>query len=517
MKSKKRIGSIVLVIFAVAIMSITNFTKALIGNDSVTNNIPYISSELVIDAMLAGSYGENSGTYGLLTINRYNGSSTGMLNNEEYTDGYHNSLNRIAVEKNEFTISQYVTGNILEFNSGNSAVITAVAPDGDYLYVDYSFLETAGDEPSGAQGSLLYLYVRDGNTGEALAPGSITYYVSQVGLQGKIFSAFSKYMTIIQGNTVYQWILSIAFATVILLICLGLYRKYNLMFAVVFYLVTLLSPWIIGFSTNLYWMEVTWFLPMLVGIFCSNHVSFRKARIAAYLLTFLTVAFKSACGYEYITVVMLGSIVFLLADFTMALFRKQKEKSRSLFLTIFFMGVAALLGFLVVIIIHARIRGGGDVAVGLQTIYREDLLRRTLGGSADMFQEVYAESLEASIPVVLARYFVFQTPLILGIPGIAFIILTALSFVIAVCGVIRKKTTGEILALYVWLGIMCASWFVLGKAHSYVHTFLNFVMWYMGFVQIIFYIPVQWVVSIVKEKILKKGESIRHERINTGN
>ena len=165
----------------------------------------------------------------------------------------------------------------------------------------------------------------------------------------------------------------------------------------------------------------------------------------------------------------------------------------------FFVGLAALMGFVVAIMIHGYIRGDGNMIAGIKEIYASDVLRRTLGGQSGNFSDVYAESLEAPIWYVIARYCLFQTPLLLGIPGIIFIPLVILSFGMLVYGVVRKKRPGDMMALYVWLGLMCISWFVLGKAHSYIHTFLNFVMWYMGFVQMICYVPIQAIVDVARK------------------
>lgn len=496
MKTKK-IRAIVIIFAAVLLMGITNYTKVFLGKDYTTNSVQYISVELVINAMLESYTDTGHRDYGLIGIERYNGSSDEMLTNDEFTNGYHNRKNCIAVENNKFTNKQYVVGNILEFFSGNSAKITNVDQEENYLYVDYEFEEDTNN--SGQQGSLSYLYVRDGRTGEAFETGKISSYYSQLGLQGRLFSMFPKNMTLKAAMSLFQGILGFSLALVVVLICVGIYRKYNADFAVIFYLVTLLSPWVIGFSTNLYWMEVTWFLPLLVGIFCSNHIESKKARVASYLFAFVTIAFKCACGYEYITVVMLGTIVFLLADLTMAIVKKQKEKFKLIFRTTFFVGLFALLGFIAVILLHANLRGNGDIFDGVKDIYYSDVLRRTLGGNSNMFQDVYAESLEASVLYVVAKYFWFKTPLLLGIPGKAFIVLVAVSFAMVLYKVARKKDSGEILALYIWTGIMCVSWFILGKAHSYVHTFLNYVLWYMGFVQIIFYVPIHEIADKIRQ------------------
>lgn len=506
MKNKKCRIEFAILFAAVLIMAFTQYSKVFIGKNNTTRNLQYISVELVADAMLAGKCEKINTPYGLLGLYRYNGSSDESLSNDEYSGGYHRSRNSIAVAKNEFTGRQYVVGNRLVFDSGATAVIEQVQSDENYLYVDYRFEGASDDSYRGEQGGLQYVYVLDGQTLEVLQMGSVENYVSQLGLQGKIFSTFTGGMGIRQASKLFQGVLSVLFAVVIVFLSFELYKKYGIVFATVFYLVTMLSPWVIGFSTNLYWMEVTWFAPMLVGIFAANHVESKKARILSYVLAFLTVALKSACGYEYITVVMLGTIVFLLADCTMAVFRKQKENCLLLLKTIFCIGIFALLGFLVVIVAHAYIRGNGNWIGGLKEIYASDVLRRTLGGDSNMFGDVYAESLEAPIWYAVARYFRFQTPILFGIPGIVFLPLVAISFVVLLYGVVRKKNSGEMLALYIWLGIMCISWFVLGKAHSYVHTFLNYVLWYMGYMQIAFYVIVNWVIELLRKKVILRNK-----------
>ena len=105
---------------------------------------------------------------------------------------------------------------------------------------------------------------------------------------------------------------------------------------------------------------------MLAGLICTNNIHSKKHRIFSYIMVMLSTAIKCACGYEFITTIMLSSIVFLLVDFTVAIIeRKGKEEILHLFKTIFNMGIFALVGFSVVIVIHACIRGEGDILGGL--------------------------------------------------------------------------------------------------------------------------------------------------------
>ena len=52
------------------------------------------------------------------------------------------------------------------------------------------------------------------------------------------------------------------------------------------------------------------------------------------------------------------------------------------------------------------------------------------------------------------------------------------------------------------------SWFVLGKAHSYIHTHMNYVLWYFGFVQISIYIIIKFICEKIYEVASKeKGDN----------
>ena len=53
----------------------------------------------------------------------------------------------------------------------------------------------------------------------------------------------------------------------------------------------------------------------------------------------------------------------------------------------------------------------------------------------------------------------------------------------------------EFVALYIVTFLTSVSWFVLAKSHSYVHTHINFVLWYMGYVQVCLYVIVDWIID----------------------
>lgn len=502
----KKACTFIVLLLAILILTITNYTKVLQGGDITTRNLYGNSEGLVYNAMAMSYDGEFASKYGLLDMYPYNGTYEGGLTDEvlQFENGYCMTDTMIAVKENEVTRYEYVAGNTLIFFSGDKADIVESQTEDGYIFVRYdSDIIFSSKE----QDSLKYVCVYNNKEDRYMPVGDAIGYESQIGLQGMFFSSFPKTFTMNEITEVYKVILAFLYAVVISLVCYGIYRKYNMRFAIVFYVVTLLSPWMIGYSTNLYWVEFTWFLPMLVGIFCANCLESQKARMISYICIMLAIFLKSACGYEYISTIMMGAIVFLLTDLTIAMIEhKDKQTIMRLFKTIFAMGVCAILGFALALLLHAYMRGDGSIYSGLRAIYYNDVLRRTYG-DPNMFQGVYADSLNASVIRVLLRYMIFDTPLILGVPGILFIPLVVLSFFILVYEIWKNKGKKDILVLYIWTGIASVSWFVLGKSHSYIHTMMNFVMWYFGFMQIIFY-------SIIEEgyRLIKRRKAISIEK-----
>lgn len=499
----KKMRAACIMLAAILIMTITNYTKVLQGGDTVTRNLYWNSENLVYNAMVLSYQNGEPSKYGLFDMYPYSGTYEGGLHDAEmgYDQGYSTKERIIAINDNEYTQREFVVGNTMIFFSGDKADIVNTYSQDGYLFVEYEADEIFTWT---GQGELKYIVIYNNEQDRYMQMGTGAEYESQIGLQGKIFSTYPKSMTIDQVRTIYKWVLAVLLAVVISFICYGIYKKYNLKFAVVFYLVTLLAPWVIGYSTNLYWVEFTWYLPMLIGLYCSNHIESKKARILSYFGVLFAILLKCACGYEYITTVMLSAIVFMLADFTIAVLeRKDKEKIMHLFRTIFIMGLFALAGFALALLYHGYLRDNENIYNGLRAIYYNDVLRRTFG-DANMFQDVYADSLNASILRVLVRYFIFDTPLIFGVPGILFIPLVLVSFVAVVYGVWKKKCDKHMLALYIWLGIAAISWFVLGKSHSYIHTGMNFAMWYFGYMQIMFYVVVELICSLVEKVKAKK-------------
>ena len=135
-----------------------------------------------------------------------------------------------------------------------------------------------------------------------------------------------------------------------------------------FYGVFLLSPWITAFARNAYWVEFTWFLPVLAGLICSVY---RDAKIQIFCIfcIFISILTKCLCGYEYISAIMMATVAFLFFDMCDVMIKKDKaEVVRSLKLLLW-ASAACIAGFVAALCIHAYLRGDGrQLLLGIHNV-----------------------------------------------------------------------------------------------------------------------------------------------------
>lgn len=444
-----------------------------------------------------GYYHENTGdttSYWMDTLSLYRG-DTAYLSDDEFQDGYGLNGERLAFSANLYTDTYYIPGNYFLFADGTRALITGVERKDNICYTDVEAAQKLDREKNGSLSEIKLL----DPSGKELPRGIFSEYPSQIGLQGRVFRILARVFPYGSAVTWFHLLTAAAMALVVVVLLFLLNKKFGLGMAIVWGAVFLLSPWIVQFARNLYWVEFTWFLPMVFGLLCSVCGDNKKIVGISCIGVFLSVFLKSACGYEYITTVMMGSILFLLADAGSALFA-DKKKFPVILKRILFVGIAALLGFLAAVCIHAYIRADGDIWSGIRSIYEKNVLERTWGGNPEDFPESERASLEASVFTVLKLYFHFDTSLIMGISGKLFGGLFILSLLVSFWGIWKDIKSGrtEKNSLYMFFLLLSAfltsiSWFVLGKAHSYIHTHMNFAMWYFGFIQLLFYVPLHFV------------------------
>lgn len=416
------------------------------------------------------------------------------ITDDNWLNGYSRSEKIIIINSNIYSREVAVAGNYMQFANGDIYRIIRVDDNGTNIRIYLNSSEKLSYAKNGSLNDAVFF-----DTNHTRMPVSrITAYKSQYGLQGKIFRHLARYMDENQVIENLHLLCCIATATILTLIVFLASLKYNKIFAGCFFVTFWLSPWIVNFAKNLYWVEFTWFIPMAVGLFCAWKINQKKYRVISYILTLIAVTGKCLCGYEYISSIMMGLIAFLLTDFILALRQRNKKQSVLLLKTMVMIGSFALIGFTVALCIHAQLRGEGNIVEGIKNIFEEDVLRRTYGTNLNDFDAVYWESLNASVWEVYCKYFRFPTQIVTGINGNLFPLICILPLCIFGYEFKKGEMNTELLTMYVVFFLTSVSWFLLAKSHSYIHTSINYVLWYFGYVQICIYSIVHEITKIYR-------------------
>ncbi|SEK44649.1 hypothetical protein SAMN02910377_00901 [Pseudobutyrivibrio ruminis] len=415
-----------------------------------------------------------------------------FLTDDSWYKGYHRTEHMIVINTNVYTATIANPGNYIRFENGEECQIVNSTDDGNNILITL-------------QSDRLLSYLRNGDLSKAvfldanhneIPKGFLVAYESQYGLHGKIFKRIARHLDEEDAITNLHLICALLTAMVFALVVILIAKKYNYLLAACFFATFLLSPWVTNFARNLYWVEFTWFAPMAVGLICLLKLESKKWRIGCYIAAFLTITIKCLCGYEYISVIMMGLISFMLVEFFNALIKKDSELSKLLFKTILIIGIAALLGFIAAILIHAPIKGDGSIIAGIKNIIKEDVLRRTSGTNLNDFESENWPAMNASVWETYSRYFHFSTQVITGIDGNLFAALCIIP--LGIFGYdyrMKNEINYRQIFMYIVFFLTSISWFCLAKNHSYIHVHMNYVLWYFGFVQVCLYIIINRIVK----------------------
>lgn len=322
-------------------------------------------------------------------------------------------------------------------------------------------------------------------------------YTSNFGLQGWAYRLLSH---IHHGYFFYHTATAFLLAAATVLICWYLF-KYDPVLSVVFFVVMGVSPWVLSMARNLYWVQFTWYLPMIVGL--EYYFDVCKGRNWLYCLQMLVfVMVKSLCGYEFITCVLVSAMAFPFLKLMTSLPHKKDFKKQ--LRQVFILGASTVAGFAVAMFVHALARSPGDLSAGITALVNNSKIRMAWADSqyiAGSFAnpEVanwLAYIAEVSLWEAIRTYFCFPTDIVFGIPGTLFPVFFCLAFAVSVAYTIFKRQFDKLILFFVFF-VSSLSWIVLAKPHVMGHIHICYVIWYMGFVQIILYIPLRAVWDLI--------------------
>ena len=326
-------------------------------------------------------------------------------------------------------------------------------------------------------------------------------YMSQNGGQGMLFSALDRLIPLSPRAklSLFYALTSLLTAAALTAILLWLYSEFGLCAAIFAGCSMVLSQWLTLFGRNLWWSLYVFYLPMIALMYYFRHRRIQEHHGSIMLGGLVFVFFFAKClanGYEYITTAWVMMITpFVYYGVRDGLQARGFIKGALVITCSSCLAVCSSLILLVFQIAAVK----GSLLNGLEHI-AWSLGRRTHGGTCDYAVE-YADSLNAGTIDVVTRYVtgtfldinnylaasnVFVSSVVFKIRYLHLIVLFLLASMFLysrrnIPGTERRRNLSLIFTT--WFSILAPlSWFIIFKAHSSVHTHMNFIVWQMPFV-----------------------------------
>ena len=326
-------------------------------------------------------------------------------------------------------------------------------------------------------------------------------YMSQPGGQGIIFSLLDRRIPLSPQIKLWSFYVLTALLSAIALttIVSWFYEEFGGWVAMFVIGSAVLSQWLTVFGKNLWWSLWAFYLPMIVVMYF-----FKRSRIPPnrqYLwfgiLIFISVSIKCFInGYEYITTTLVMMVTPCIYYATLNKWNRHQCMKCTLATGL---GSAVAIFFsLIMLCFQIGAAKDGFIAGVEHVIW--SFGKRTYGEAQD-YPAVYAASLDAGTVGVVVTYVNgiffdlnnylshtndFVSNFLLKIRYayliVLFIVMSVLLFLRDPKMMTNRRQQDIALIWTTWFSILAPlSWYVIFKAHSYIHTHMSFLLWQMPF------------------------------------
>ena len=326
-------------------------------------------------------------------------------------------------------------------------------------------------------------------------------YMSQTGGQGIIFSLLDRLIPFSPQIKLWSFYVLTALLSAIALTAIvsWFYEEFGGWVAIFVIGSAVLSQWLTVFGKNLWWSLWAFYLPMIVVMYYlkRHRVPSDRQFIRFGILIFIAVSIKCFInGYEYITTTLLMMMVpfvyYVMLD---------KWSGRQYVKWTLAAGLRSGVAiFFSVVMLCFQIGAAKDGFMDGVEHVLWSFGKRTYAEPQD-YPEVYAASLEAGTIGVVITYVngiffdlnnylsnanTFVSDFLLKIRYayliVLFLLMSVLLFLRGKKIVAAQRQQNIALIWTTWFSMLAPlSWYVIFKAHSYIHTHMSFLLWQMPF------------------------------------
>jgi len=324
-------------------------------------------------------------------------------------------------------------------------------------------------------------------------------YYSQPALQAFIYGVLCR-ITGLNGYSAldfFKWLVSMFNALIFVVFIKWIQRRWGWATALFTLLTVCFSQWITVFGRNIFWVLGAFYLPFVAALWYLQKYeqSVKHPLRAAFWLMFSAMLLKCLLtGFEYITTTVVMSVTpwffyMVINEWNWKIFLKNISVASAGVLAAVVTAMAGLalqLSFVM-----------GSIGEGFQYII-SSFGRRTYG-NVGTFDSSYQESINSNLWDVLSAYWNrnafdishwFDFPLWKMFSHISFgnciLLFAVVTYIVYSSNTIRQfpvfRKQQLALITMLWVSLLAPlSWFVIFKAHSYVHTHMNHIVWHLPF------------------------------------
>ena len=326
-------------------------------------------------------------------------------------------------------------------------------------------------------------------------------YMSQPGGQGIIFSLFDKLIPLSPQIKLWSFYVLTALLSVTALTAIidWFYEEFDGWVAIFVLCSAVLSQWLTVFGKNLWWSLWAFYLPMIVVMYLlkRHRIPSNRQFIRFGILIFTAVFIKCFInGFEYITTTLVMMVTPCI--YYAVLDRWNRHQCLKWMLAAGLGSGAAI--FLSLLLLCFQIGAAKDGFMdGVAHVFYS--FGKRTHGEAEGFPEVYAASLEAGTIGVVITYVngvffdlnnylsnvnTFLSDFLLkvryGYLIVLFMVMSVVLFLRSQKMIAEQRQQNIALIWTTWFSMLAPlSWYVIFKAHSYIHTHMSFLLWQMPF------------------------------------
>lgn len=311
-------------------------------------------------------------------------------------------------------------------------------------------------------------------------------YKTHHGFQAIIYSILDQYLLhfISPANRLFAFHLLTSLLNSLIFVFLVITLKKRYKFSIITYFVLIFSlafaQFIVPFGNNLWWVIGIFFIPFLASIYIQTRpISTKKIVLLSGSAMLVKYFFT---GYEYITTIWVMTVLpFILSLVSRNILDIKK------FLEMIFGLISATAISVLLLVVQIKVAVGSWSEGWNHLLY--SFLKRSHGKSTNL-EEIYLESTQANLLSLIRDYMnevwldlshVLGTNLPIYFRVIKWWEILALLLMITIFNfVIKANKSRYQLMLLSYASLLAPfSWLIIFKGHSYIHTHMNHVIWWM--------------------------------------